>query len=218
MGPLTGSGTVTLAGGTVLAVSIDSGTTTFSGQVGGGDATSGLTKAGAGKLILAGSNSYTGPTRVDAGTLELSGIDALADTSAVTLANAAGVQLNVTRSETVGRLSGGGSLGGHVVLSSGAVLGTTIDTDARYDGNISGGNAAGGFIKQGVANLILGGTNTYAGATTVSQGRLQAASSTSLPANTPMQVASAGFLDLPSPRRSAPCPATAASPWPTTRS
>jgi autotransporter-associated beta strand protein len=66
---LTGAGTVTGAAG---AFTIDkaSGSDTFSGQITGGI---GLAKAGAGTLVLSGSNSYSGGTLISAGTLTLNG-------------------------------------------------------------------------------------------------------------------------------------------------
>lgn len=59
------SGPLTLAGATPT-VTVLSGTTTFNLVVAG---TAGLTKAGAGNMVLAGDNTYTGSTTIDAGTL-----------------------------------------------------------------------------------------------------------------------------------------------------
>ncbi|MGC3968185.1 MAG: autotransporter-associated beta strand repeat-containing protein [Pirellulales bacterium] len=54
------------------------------GAVGDGGNARGLTKAGAGTLVLSGANTYTGPTLVSAGILTLSGNN-IAATGGVTV-------------------------------------------------------------------------------------------------------------------------------------
>jgi len=66
IGPLTGSGNVTLDGGGMLTINIPSATSTFSGIASGAG---GLTKAGSGILLLNGTNNYNGGTTVNAGEL-----------------------------------------------------------------------------------------------------------------------------------------------------
>ena len=56
-------------------------------------------------------------------------------------------------------------------------------------------NASGGFTKIGEGSLTLSGTNTYAGATTISNGTLRFASAFALPTNTNIHVAG-GILNL----------------------
>ncbi len=105
-------GNVVLTGGGTLSVSHSGAGTQSAGTSISG--TGGLTKAGAGALTLSQANTYTGTTTVDVGTLVVSGGNAIADTGTVVLANAAGVALNLTASETIGSLSGGGVAGGNV--------------------------------------------------------------------------------------------------------
>jgi len=66
---LTGAGTVTGGAGS-FTIDKASGSDTFSGQITGGVR---LTKAGAGTLVLSGSNSYSGGTLISAGSLDLNG-------------------------------------------------------------------------------------------------------------------------------------------------
>jgi autotransporter-associated beta strand protein len=67
IGGLTGAGVLYGAGGTVT-VNKTSGSDTFSGDIQGGH---GLIKAGAGTLVLAANNTYTGGTTISAGALQL---------------------------------------------------------------------------------------------------------------------------------------------------
>ncbi|MGE0859636.1 MAG: autotransporter-associated beta strand repeat-containing protein, partial [Gammaproteobacteria bacterium] len=142
---------------------------TYSGDMSG---TGGLTKTGAGTLILSGANTYAGGTTIDQGTLRLSGGSALSDAGAVTLANTAGARLDLNgTSETIGSLAGGGTSGGEVAFG-GATLTTGGDnTNTTFAGSLTG--AAGILRKVGTGTLILTGENNYTGATTVSGGTLR---------------------------------------------
>lgn len=130
--------------------------------------TGGLTKEGIGTLVLSGSNLYTGTTTISMGTLELSGGTAIADTSAIVLANA-GAILKLNASERIGSLSGGGTLGGDVNLQANTL--TVGDTNSTsYGGIISG--ALGKLTKVGSGTLTLSSSNTYSGLTTINAGTL----------------------------------------------
>jgi autotransporter-associated beta strand protein len=69
---LTFTGSVTLTGNRTLSVT-NTGTTSFTGVISQSGGTFGLTKAGAGTLVLSGANSYSGTTAVSAGTLVING-------------------------------------------------------------------------------------------------------------------------------------------------
>lgn len=117
-----------------------------------------LTKTGSQTLILGGPNTYLGGTVINAGAVAVS-----ADSN---LGAAAGnVVLNGGTLQSTGVFTSARS----VVLNAG---GGTLNTDAdlTWSGVISG---AGALTKSGPAGLILIGTNSYTGGTTVSAGRLQ---------------------------------------------
>lgn len=137
-------------------------------------------KRGSGTQILTRDISYTGPTTVTAGTLQLTG----------TTAFVSAVALNG------GTLSfGNGSLGTGTVTMNGGSLqwedGNTQDVsskitmlngvtatfdvqsnDVTLAGSLGAGTSA-SLVKKGAGTLILSGTNSYSGTTTVSNGILQ---------------------------------------------
>jgi fibronectin-binding autotransporter adhesin len=141
-----GSGALTLAAGTTLAVTgattidnavtLSSGTatvntsanTTLSGNIAGAG---GLTKTGASTLTLSGTDSYSGATNVNAGALLVNG--ALTATSNTAVASGA-------------TLGGTGSIGSNVTVNSG--------------GTLSPGNSAGTLTVNG--NLIMAAGSTLA--------------------------------------------------------
>lgn len=128
-----------------------------------------LIQAGSGITTLSGNNSYTGTTTINAGTLRAGSTSALSSNSAFTLANTSGVVLDLNGfSNRIASLTGGGTLGGDVLLGSGDLtLGGTAST--TFSGIISG---SGGITKVGSGTFSLAGTNIYNGTTTISAGIL----------------------------------------------
>ncbi|MDD5064699.1 MAG: autotransporter domain-containing protein, partial [Phycisphaerae bacterium] len=159
------AGTLTIGG---------AGNTTVSSAISGAGA---LTKADGGTLTLSGTNTYAGTTTINAGTLTVSGGSAIADGGAVSLANVAGASFELSTSETIGSLAGGGALGGNVNLNA-TTLTTGDATNTTYSGVISG---AGGILtKEGAGTLTLDGTNSYTGATNINTGTLTVAADQAL--------------------------------------
>ncbi len=151
----------------------NAGAMTISGVISGTGAT-GLTKTGAGILTLSGANTYTSATNINVGTL--SGI--VGPTSAVTLANIAGVTYNLNgANRTIGSLAGGGATGGNVTLGASTLTTGGDNTSTTFSGIISG---TGGLIKAGTGTFTLSGVNTYTGVTNVNAGTLVAASNNAL--------------------------------------
>jgi len=165
---LTVSGTVTNGGFALTGTA--GGTLTISGAISG---SGGLVADGAGVFTLSGTNTFTGAATVNAGTLRLAGGTAIADSVAVTLANVAGVILDLNgTSETVGSLAGGGGTGGNVTLGAGTLTSGGDNTSTTFAGVASG---TGGLTKAGTGVLTLSGTNAFTGAATVNAGTLRLA-------------------------------------------
>jgi fibronectin-binding autotransporter adhesin len=161
---------------------------TLSGVVSG---SGGITKTGPGTLILAGANTFTGGVTLNAGSLQLANSAALSSVtpnSVAFTANSSGVlQLN-GNSLTVSGLSSadpnnpGSSAvenanAKSVVLTVNKATGLT-DTFAGTLRDGTGGSL--GLTKAGPGALILAGSSTYTGPTTVTGGTLQG-SAASLP-------------------------------------
>lgn len=201
------NGTLTMGGGTLNAVTIIlgqqqalTGGNTFSGAAtatlnlnGGNITTTTLTFADklasiATQTISSNFNLYSGTlsaTTIQRGAV---GTGAGANTASInfnwvdgTISNISGTNLTVSGVTTVNGLTGGMNI---VLNNSGNVSGS-------HTWNISGSNTAtlqdtvtlsgaGGITKAGSGTLIINGTNTYAGATVVSEGTLFLSSRTSL--------------------------------------
>ena len=129
-----------------------------------------LIKAGAGVLIVKGNNTvdgWSGGTTIREGTVRAGSATAFKSSTSFTLANTAGVILDLNGNNfTLAELNGGGDAGGTVQLGAG-ILTISSTTSSRFDGKIEG---TGGLVKNGDGVLWLTGANTYAGTTTVNAG------------------------------------------------
>jgi fibronectin-binding autotransporter adhesin len=182
LGGLSGNGNLALGNANVtLQVGFNSTSTTYSGSLSG---TGNLQKTGKGTLTLAGSNGYTGNTSIIAGTLDA------ATTAAVPNLLVASPKVSVTASATLAVGVGGPGewTSANIdtlraksgVFASGANLGfDTSGGSFAYSSNIA--NAGLGLVKLGANTLVLSGTNTYSGGTTVTAGELEISNPWSLP-------------------------------------
>jgi fibronectin-binding autotransporter adhesin len=163
---------------------------TYGGVISG---TGSLLKQGAGQLTLTATHSYTGLTTIAGGTLALAAANALADSTRVSIATGAALKLTGF-SDTIGSLTGTGAVVlGSGTLAVGAANVTGFNATIFY-GSISG---AGGLTKVGTGDFQLSGTNTYAGATTITGGTLTLRSGSALPATTPVVISAGATLYKP---------------------
>ena len=127
-----------------------------------------LTQNGSGTLTLFGANTYSGTISVSSGTLQAGAQGVFSASPNVVMSNAAGAVLNLNGyNQTVGSLSGGGTLGGNITLGA-ATLTLGSSPGGTYSGVISGS----GGITSLVTNQTLAGVNTYSGTTLISAGNL----------------------------------------------
>ncbi len=142
-----------------------SGNQTYSGVMSG---TGGFIKYTGSTLILSGANTYTGSSNINAGRIQVSADNNLGAASSVVNINGGilqyGAGFTSARAVTLGGSNG------------------TIDTNgfsSTLSGVVSG---IGSLTKTGAGTLIMTGTNTYSGGTTVSAGSLWTTTA-SLPGN-----------------------------------
>ena len=194
--------------------------TVLSGIISGAGA---LLKNDSGAATLAGANTYAGGTTVNSGTLNANHSTALGSGD-VTLAggtlgstngaaigntvsltgNAAlqGLTLQGALTETGSRtLNLANATLGAVNLSStntGQTLTAQLDSGTSTISGViaNGGTGAGGLTKTGGGTLVLAGSNTYTGTTTVSEGTLQLGASDRLADLSGISLGASGTLNL----------------------
>ncbi len=139
---------------------------TVPGVIGGAGT---LTQNGAGTLTLTNTNTYTGATTISAGTLSV-GADANLGNANALILN--GGTLQITGTELTSYAAG--AIGSHpVTLTAGKTVGFDIANAANtFSVNQTLNQGSGGFTKTGAGTLVLGGVNTFTGATTLSAGKL----------------------------------------------
>jgi fibronectin-binding autotransporter adhesin len=117
-----------------------------------------LVKSDIGRLVLTGVNNYTGGTAINGGTVQIAGDTNLGAASG-------GLSFNGGTLNTTGSMSSGRG----IALSGQGVFSTDTGTTLTLTGNITG---AGNLGKAGTGTLVLAGTGSHTGSTTVAQGTL----------------------------------------------
>lgn len=133
---LSGGTGITTGGGVELVVRTDqaSDSLTISTPI-LSSTTGGLTKSGAGTLILSGTHTYSGDTTVNAGTLELQTASGLNDPGKLIVNGTATVYLNFTGTDTIGGLSFDGGATWQATGTWGGVGSGASHEDSRLTGN-----------------------------------------------------------------------------------
>ncbi len=190
IGALLGN-TTAFPAGSFLGFDTTDGNFTYSSGIAGSQ---GLAKLGAGLLTLAGTNTYTGPTAVGSGTLQAEAASALPGYNSPALVSVAGGAMVAVNVGGSGQWLSADidALRNNATFASGATLG--LDSSGgnfTYSSSIGGGIA---LAKLGGNTLLLSGSNTYTGPTTIAAGTLQIGNAAALQNST--VVLSGGCLDL----------------------
>jgi autotransporter-associated beta strand protein len=174
----------------VSVLNVSNGTFAGSLNLAGG----GLNKVTSGTLVLSGVNNFAGPTTISAGTLQLvkTGSTYTGGTfnvaSGATLNLAVGGATNLTTAEV-------GTVLGISTLNYGSVL--TLDTTGG-NFSLSSNLPTGGYglTKNGINSLTVSGSNSYSGATLVSNGTLVVGSGSAIPLASTLTLGNGTVLDL----------------------
>lgn len=135
----------------------------FLNQIGLIDGTGGLTKTGAGNLILQANNSFTGGLTVNEGRVSFSNDSKLGATGGELRLDGGTLQLLGTNSSALTERD-------TILGGDGGSLRVLAGSNLTHNGVISG---LGPLIKEGTGTLSLGGSNTYIGDTLIQQGALE---------------------------------------------
>lgn len=203
-------------GGRSVTLGAGNGNSSISGNISGTNAS--LAKVGSGVLTLTGNNAYHGSTSIEAGTV------LFAKKSSLHAGNAAQWTKNNLRVEAGATLALG--VGGSGQFAAGDVntLLGNLTTGTGVNGMKAGSNigfdtsnAAGGeftlstpiadrtgdgagslgLVKMGSGTLVMNGTHTYTGATTIQEGTLRLVSSNALSSQSALNLAGANaILDM----------------------
>jgi autotransporter-associated beta strand protein len=183
------SGNGTLNGNlTLLTAATPANTFSLTGVISGtGNVTMSSIAAGAGAAQMSNANTYSGSTTVSSGILSLSNALALQNsavdtTASVTGTATAGLRTTVT-TLTLGGLTGNKNLAdvfatgtassaGQYSTITGLTLNPGTGVTRTYSAAIANGASGMTLTKTGLGTQVLGGTNTYSGATSVQQGVL----------------------------------------------
>lgn len=128
-----------------------------------------------GIIVLSGNNTFTAPVNVTSGTLRAGSTTAFGNNAAVTLNNSSGVTLDLNNfSNSIGSLSGGGSLGGTLLLGSATLtVGGDNTSPAGFLGTITG--PTGSLVKTGTGTLSLSPTTSNVPSIVISSGTISTA-------------------------------------------
>ena len=173
-GVISGAGSVSVSGGVYAGMVTLTGSNTYSGGTtyyGGGYLRIGVDSVGSVGSITSGAFgtgtlTLQGGTLVSSGTMDRSILNPVAFAGNVALGDASAAP---------------GPYDGQLTFLAGIDLGSavrtiTINSPVEFDGSVGG---SGGITKAGGSTLILTGSNTYTGATTVTAGILQLGDGTS---------------------------------------
>jgi fibronectin-binding autotransporter adhesin len=125
----------------------------------------------AGTTLLTGSNTYSGMTTLIGGTLQAGSSTAFSQNSSFVLSPGTTLDLHGF-SNTISALTGAGTVT-NASTTSATLTDNNISGNTSFGGVLTDGTGTLAFIERGTGIVILTGTNTYTGGTTISGGTLQ---------------------------------------------
>ncbi len=171
-----GASTIRVGDGTALGATM---TATIDATLSGAGM---LVKDDLGTLVLSGANTYSGGTSVHAGTLQVSGDGNLG-------AAAGDLSIDDGTLRTTASFQSDRNIG----LGGAATISTDDGTALTISQGIGG---TGSLTKSGAGELVLGGASTYAGTTTVAEGKLTAGAANVFNQGSAFTVLRGGILNL----------------------
>lgn len=178
----TGSNAYTISNGTLQAVTSNddlkvfvngTGDLTINSVIANGSGINGLTKSGAGTLVLGGTNTFTGSVVINQGAVSVASAAALGSGTSIALH---GGSLRLTETFTLTR-TGGIALGvdgGSIDVASGKTV--TLAADLVNGVADYANTTLGSLTKSGAGTLVVSDSNTYTGATVLNEGVLSVSS------------------------------------------
>ena len=182
IGALSGEGDVTLGSGS-LDTGGNNASTTFAGVIAG---SGGLTKSGTGTFTLAGANLHGGGTTLAGGVLSVSADANLGAAAGALSFNGGTLQVTGTAFNTTARAVNWSAAGGIFDI---VAAGNSFTVTSAI-------GAGGALTKIGTGTLVLAGATSYAGATNVNAGTLQAGAANAFSGSSAFTVASGATLNL----------------------
>ena len=178
------SGTLTLTAGIVnggfLLTFDGNGNNAESGVISG---TGGLVKNSSGTLTLSGINTFSGGSTLNGGTTVISNSSSLGATTGAATINSATLEVAATFASAR-----------NFTLSSAT---STLQIDPTFAYTVTGiFSGTGTLNKTGTGTLVLGGVNTYSGATNITAGTLREGLSTAIPNTSAVTVSTGATYDL----------------------
>ncbi len=156
-----GTGAVSMNTNTTLTVTGN--TLTIGGAISDNGYGYNLSKAGAGNLVLSGTNTFSGSMIVNAGTLTLGSTTALQN---ATLSYNGGTVTLATGTNFLGGFAGNTALN---ITTNNLTINTATGTTANYTAILSG---TGNIVIAGNGTEIFSGASTYSGTTNITGGTL----------------------------------------------
>jgi len=181
-GSLSGTGGINTTAGTtpLLTVGSNGSNTVYQGIMSPATGAR-FTKVGSGTLTFAinSTHTWTGTTTIAAGTLKLGSLTRIADASPLVINSGATFDM-AGFSETVGSLSGAGTVTNSGTTGATLTVGGN-SSSTTFSGVIQNGSGLVSLTKSGAGTMVISGSNTYTGSTTLSGGTLQLGASNVLP-------------------------------------